>query len=94
MSQINPKGNSTATGVYFKDGPNIDAFGRLRVSNPMTVLHEGWASASIRLARSDLESQLRLGTSIAGVRDVLVLAVSPISSNSDLRFAVNIHEVL
>ena len=96
-----------------------DAFGRLRVSNPLTLFdskqlwdslpllwddqetsgtgtgtaHSG-AAARTQLSVSadtagvveqDLRNAIRLGSTIAGVRDEMVLAVRPLGTNADIQ---------
>lgn len=56
-----------------------------------TLLQSGWSTSSAA-AVAALESTTRLGTSIAGTRDTLVLAVRPLSGNADIQGSITWRE--
>jgi len=64
------------------------------VSDEGVVIASGYASASSRSAGQDLLTALRLGATIAGTRDTLVLCVAPMSNNATMLASLNFRELL
>lgn len=54
----------------------------------------GYASVTQRSSEGDLNTALRLGASIAGVQDELILAVMPLSNNASIHAALTVRELL
>ena len=68
------------------------------VANTITsdglILASGGGSTTARGAESTLQTALRIGTTIAGVQDTLVLAIRPFSTNLSVWACMNYRELL
>lgn len=86
--------NPTVSGTFtFNDIPNSYvqvAFGSggnpsLEVLTDVgTKLQEGYVSNALRMADVGIEELLFLGSTISGVRDTIVLSVTPLAANADV----------
>lgn len=64
------------------------------VSDEGTVLASGYASTETQSASENLNTALRIGSTIGGTLDELVLCVTPLSANADIQGALNFRELL
>ncbi len=64
------------------------------VTDPGLEIASGYATDKSREADDALNTALTIGSSIAGVRDTLVLAVTPLDANEDVLGAMNFRELL
>jgi hypothetical protein len=58
------------------------------------IIAGGFASNDLRSTREDLQTALRIGSTIAGVQDRLVLSVTPITNNTTIHGSLGIRELL
>lgn len=82
-------GDLSNSAVQFATGATANT-----VSDLGTVISEGYASTQTREGAQDLETLLRLGSSIAGTPDELVLMVTPLGTNSDIQGSLTWREFL
>lgn len=64
------------------------------VINKGTVVDGGYGSSQVRIAIGDIDSIYGLGSTISGVRDELVLAVTPFTANADIRGGITWKEMV
>jgi len=94
--QINP----TVTGTFtYNDLTNsavqwANGTAKPTVTADGIIIGSGYASKSSKQTDSDLNTALRIGSTIAGVQDTLVLVVTPISSNLSALSAMTFRELL
>lgn len=58
------------------------------------VISSGYASTTTRQADADLNTALRIGSTIAGVQDELYLVITPLSTNLSVAASLNFRELL
>jgi hypothetical protein len=94
--QLNPTINGTFTytdlassGVQSALGGNTND-----LSAEGLVLSSGYASRSAQQVEAALNTALRIGTTIAGVADELVLVITPMVSNTQVSASLNFRELL
>lgn len=58
------------------------------------IISTGYASVTSRQVSQELNTALRIGVSIAGVSDTLVLAITPISANTSVSASLTFRELL
>jgi len=58
------------------------------------VISSGYASTTTRTVQQELKTALRIGSTIAGVRDELVLVIAPLSNNAPMLTSLNFRELL
>lgn len=64
------------------------------ISSPGYLLDSGYASGTTLVANKVVHTVLKLGTTIAGVRDTLVLAVTPLAGGEIIQASITIRESL
>jgi hypothetical protein len=64
------------------------------ISSPGYLLDSGYASGTTLVANKVVYTVLKLGTTIAGVRDTLVLAVTPLAGGEIIQASITFRESL
>lgn len=59
-----------------------------------TIIASGYGSAETKQIDIGLRTALRIGSTIDGVRDTLILAVSPLGANADILSSLNFRELI
>lgn len=93
---LNPTVNGTFTYNGLVDSATEYAVGGTAntLSADGTILAVGGGSTQTRASDSDLQTALRIGSTIAGVQDELVLVLRPFSANTSAWAAFNFRELL
>lgn len=92
--------NPTVTGAFTYNALNNSALELCRFTNantitaaPGTTVAEGWAQNDTQTVSAQLETALRLGSTISGVRDELILAVQGLSPDANIYASLNWREL-
>lgn len=64
------------------------------LTNVGTKIQEGYVSNALRIADIGIEELLFLGSTISGVRDELVLSVTPLAANADVYGSISWKELI
>lgn len=64
------------------------------VTNMGTIIDGGFGSSQVRTAIGDINSMYGLGSTISGISDTLVLAVTPFTANADIRGGITWKEMV
>jgi hypothetical protein len=94
--QLNPTVAGTFTYNDLTDSSVQYAVGALTntITTPGLVIASGGGSTQTRSASADLLTALRIGSTIAGVRDELVLTIRPLSTNLGVWASASFRELL
>jgi len=94
--QINPTLAVTPTFIDLDDSAiqhSVGSTANIATANGLEIA-SGYASTTARQAGEDINTALRLGSTIAGAQDELYLVITPLSANMSAAAALNFRELL